>query len=145
MVRTTDLREALLVRDTLRPYAARFRQEAWTQPDDSRLPQGQRFRALIALAAFDPESARWRELADRVAGQLVESNPLQLNTLIQVFEPIDPYLIPPLTKIFQGSTDPEKGIVAAAILAKYAAGDVPNLVDSFKTRTHPSSLSFSRF
>jgi formylglycine-generating enzyme required for sulfatase activity len=127
MVQTTDLQEALVVRDTLRPYAAPLRQGAWSQADDTRLPQEQRFRALIALAAFDPDSTRWSSLADQVAGQLVESNPLHLPALIQVFEPIRHHLIASLAKTFQGSTHPGKGGVAAAILAEYAAGDVPTL------------------
>jgi formylglycine-generating enzyme required for sulfatase activity len=127
MVETTDLQEALVVRDALRPYAAGLREQTWTQVDDTRLRQDQRFRALIALAAFDPDSTRWGRLADQIVGQLIESNPLDLSTLVQVFEPIRHYLIPPLAEAFRGSTHPGKGGVAAAILTEYAARDVPLL------------------
>ena len=128
MIQTTDLQEALVVRDILRPYAAELRQQAWTEADDTRLPQEQRFRALIALAAFDPDNVRWRALADQVTDQLVETNPLQLNTIMHVFEPIRRHLIASLVKTFQGSNHPGKGGVAAAILAEYAAESVPTLV-----------------
>ncbi|MBV8817433.1 MAG: SUMF1/EgtB/PvdO family nonheme iron enzyme [Acidobacteriaceae bacterium] len=128
MLRTPDLQEALVVRDALRPYAAALGQEAWTHVNDSRMSREQRFRALMALAAFDPGSSRWRSLADEVAGELVEADSLQFSTLIQVFEPVSNDLIPSLAKIFRGSTHPGKGAVAAAILAEYAASNVPALV-----------------
>jgi formylglycine-generating enzyme required for sulfatase activity len=128
MLQTNDLQEALVVRENLRPYSTVLRQQAWMYADDTQLSQNQRFRALIALAAFDPDSSRWPSLADQVVGQLVDSNPLQLSALIQVFEPIRRYLIPSLAETFQGSMHPGKSGVAAAILAEYAAGDVSRLV-----------------
>jgi formylglycine-generating enzyme required for sulfatase activity len=111
MLQTSDLQEALVVREDLLPYSAVLRQQAWMYADDTQLSQSQRFRTLIALAAFDPDSSRWRSLADQVAEQLVDSSPLQLPTLIQVFEPIRRYVIPSLVGLIQEADSTQFAII----------------------------------
>src|SRR5207245_2611044 len=59
MLRAEDPAEVLLVRDALRPQAESLRRRLWDEVERKEGLPDKRFRALVALAAFDPNGAGW--------------------------------------------------------------------------------------
>jgi formylglycine-generating enzyme required for sulfatase activity len=115
-----DPREMLLLREGLRPYRAELREALWESAD--RLPlESQRFRALVALAAYDREDRRWRDRGAAVLAELLTANPLHLGTWAEALRPVRGVLLEPLAEVFRSRRLPEHKQVAATLLADYAA------------------------
>jgi formylglycine-generating enzyme required for sulfatase activity/tRNA A-37 threonylcarbamoyl transferase component Bud32 len=124
-----DPAEMLLVRDALRPHAAALTDDLWRRAGEGT-PAG-RFRALVALAAYDPGAPRWGQAAAGAVGELLAANPLYLGQWVEALRPVRDQLIPPLGRVFRGA-EPELADyrqVAASVLADYAADDPHVLAD----------------
>jgi formylglycine-generating enzyme required for sulfatase activity len=122
-----DPAEMLLVRDALRPHAAALKDDLWQRAGEGS-PAG-RFRALVALAAYDPGAPRWGQAAAAAVGELLSANPLHLGQWVEALRPVRDQLMPPLGRVFRGA---EPGLadyrqVAASVLADYA-GDQPQVL-----------------
>jgi formylglycine-generating enzyme required for sulfatase activity/tRNA A-37 threonylcarbamoyl transferase component Bud32 len=122
-----DPAEMLLVRDALRPHAAALKDDLWRRAGEGSAAG--RFRALVALAAYDPGSPRWEKAAAGAVGELLSANPLHLGQWVEALRPVREQLIPPLGRVFRGA---EPGLaeyrqVAASVLADYAA-DRPHVL-----------------
>src|SRR5262249_483497 len=72
MLQVEDPVEMLLFRDALAPHAAELVPSLWTRAGDTAAPAAERFRALVALAAFDVDGQLWKRYAATAVGQLVE-------------------------------------------------------------------------
>jgi formylglycine-generating enzyme required for sulfatase activity len=138
MLRAEDPREMLLVRDGLRPHQAELRRGLWERVEDPATAPEARFRALAALAAFDPDDDRWGQRGGTVAGHLLQVNSLHLGTWAEAVRPVRGALIRPLTDAFHGRQLAEQKPltplllaehkqVAAQLLADYVA-DRPDLL-----------------
>jgi formylglycine-generating enzyme required for sulfatase activity/tRNA A-37 threonylcarbamoyl transferase component Bud32 len=116
-----DPAEMLLVRDALRPHAAELKDDLWRRASEGSAAG--RFRALVALAAYDPGAARWEHDAAGAVGGMLSANPLHLGQWVEALRPVRGQLVAPLGRVFRGV---EPGLadyrqVAASVLTDYAA------------------------
>ncbi len=122
LLQTKEPREFLLLRDGLRPYAPELKGRLWEAAEAQGGPAGRRFRALVALAAYDPGDARWREAGPRVVEGWLSANPLHVGLWTDALRPVgQAALLAPLTEVSLGRRLGERRHVAATILADYAA------------------------
>jgi formylglycine-generating enzyme required for sulfatase activity len=97
MLEADDPAESVLIRDALRPYSRGLAPGLWAKADaDDR-----RFRALVALAAFDPDSERWKKEAAPLAEALLGENPLHLEAWVLALEPVWGRVSGPLGRLFR--------------------------------------------
>jgi formylglycine-generating enzyme required for sulfatase activity/predicted Ser/Thr protein kinase len=129
MLQTDDPREMLLARNRLQPYAAEFNADLWKRVAEKSASADERFRALVALAAFDPDGAGWKTHSRTAAEGLVGANPLFLGIWTQALEPVRAQLVGPLSEVFRGRNLPERRRVAANVLATYVAEDAKTLAE----------------
>jgi serine/threonine protein kinase/formylglycine-generating enzyme required for sulfatase activity len=152
MLEEPEPNEALLLRDGLAPYAAESRAELWAQLRQPATSAPRQFRLLIALAAFDPTSENWPGVADQLAEQLLDSNPLHRGTWAEALRPVRQVLIAPLSKAVRQARATDRGLLAATILAEFAADNPAVLVEALleagpeqyavlwpKLRAHPDT------
>jgi formylglycine-generating enzyme required for sulfatase activity len=93
------------------------------------MPAAARFRALVALASFDPDSPNWHDYASVAVEHLLKANPLFLRDWTQALQPAAGTLVGPLANVFRGLAQPEKRQVAAEVLAMYARDNLALLAD----------------
>jgi formylglycine-generating enzyme required for sulfatase activity/serine/threonine protein kinase len=129
MLQTDDPQEMLLLRDGLRPYGAELAEALWQKVDAAQTPAPERFRALVVLASFDPESPRWATAGKQAVEQFLAANPLHLGLWKDALWPIRASLIGPLRAVFRGQKQADKQLVAANILADYADDRPDTLAD----------------
>src|SRR5262249_27503925 len=115
-----DPAEVLLVRDQLQPHAEDLTGRLWQKLEEAQGEPAVRFRALAALAAFDPDSPRWKEpgLARSVVEELVSANLLHLGTWARGLRPVRQALLAGLSDVFRGERPAERQ-AAALVLADY--------------------------
>jgi formylglycine-generating enzyme required for sulfatase activity len=92
MQETDDPREMLLARQALKPFAKELKAGLWRRVQDQDTSAEQRFRALVALAEFDPGSAGWKAVSGTVVEQVLGANPLYRGLWAQALGPIRPWL-----------------------------------------------------
>jgi formylglycine-generating enzyme required for sulfatase activity len=124
MLAARDPHEVRLLRDALRPSRGQFKAVLWRTATDSKAAPERRFRALVALATFDPEGRGWQTVAPRVVEQLLTADPLNLGPWTTALRPARSRLLRPLCAIFRGDPRADRRLVAAVVLADYAA-DLP--------------------
>src|SRR5262249_38784102 len=117
MQQAADPAEVLLIRTALLPHAPQLRQRLWANVDAAATPPEQRFRALVALAAFDPNNARWKKAGGDVVEQLLSANPLHLGAWVEALAPVRDALLGPLGEAFRGTRLPRFRQEAATVLA----------------------------
>jgi formylglycine-generating enzyme required for sulfatase activity/tRNA A-37 threonylcarbamoyl transferase component Bud32 len=127
MLQASDPQEMLLLRNALRSQQTHFRENLWEKAGEPTAAPEERFRALVALAAFDPDNPRWRQRGEAVLEQLLTANPLHLSTWAEGLWPVRGALLRPLAEVFRGRKLPEQRLVATTLLAEYAA-DRPDLL-----------------
>ncbi len=110
-----------LVRDRLEPYRNELAVELWQNALDARAPDPVRLRAGAFLAAFDPEDARWQQLATPVGFALLGENPWELDRWAALLQPASASEIPVLRAVFSDpDAKPPDRLNAARILAQWA-------------------------
>jgi serine/threonine protein kinase/formylglycine-generating enzyme required for sulfatase activity len=120
-----------VIRDMLSDHRDRILDRLWSvlTGRENDLQQ-QRLRAAGALATYDPQNAKWNEVAAEVASQLVAVNPVFIGQWQDAMRPVADRLVPPLSKI---SLDPQQGelprSLATSLLADYAKDDVEALTN----------------
>jgi formylglycine-generating enzyme required for sulfatase activity/tRNA A-37 threonylcarbamoyl transferase component Bud32 len=129
MLLADDPREMLLARDALEPYAAEFNRDLWQRAAEKSASADERFRALVALAAFDPHGDGWKTHAASAAEGLLAANPLFLGIWAEALEPVRTVLVGPLSEVFRGRNLPERRRVAANVLATYVADEPLTLAE----------------
>jgi serine/threonine protein kinase len=124
--------ELVVIRSQLEPHKDRLKADLWGQLDDGlAMTPEKKLRLACALAAYDPDSARWDDLAPTIAGQLVKENTLLLRQWLRALRPASRHLTGPLAAIYRGN-DPTARDVATVILSEYAAGDGAFLAELIK-------------
>jgi serine/threonine protein kinase/formylglycine-generating enzyme required for sulfatase activity len=137
LMQVEDPQELLLIRDALLPYQAELRIGLWHRVKDPATDASQRFRLLVALAAFDRDNAAWPEMADQVVEHLLGANALHLGTWEKALEPVRLPLLSPLSKAFRDPDRPGARAIASNILAEYAI-DQPELLTELLLEANPS-------
>ena len=127
MLRADDPGEVLLARDALRPHENALRPRLWEIVGDATTKPDERFRALAALAAFDPEGAFWAQQASAAAEQILASNSLHVGSWVSAFRPVQAALLKPLEKLYHTAPSLERREIAATVLADYA-GNRPDVL-----------------
>jgi hypothetical protein len=95
MLKAKDPEEVLLVREALAPYRTGLATRLWAKAKDARAPAGVRWRALVALGAYDPDNRRWQKLGPQVAHHLLAANPLHRAMWAEALRPIGKILSAP--------------------------------------------------
>ncbi len=143
MLRADDPAEVLLVRDALSPHAGDLSESLWQLAEEGKVPAAQRFRALVALASFDPSSERWARAAPLAVGQMVSADPLHLGQWAAGLRPVRQALLGPLSEVFRGQRLPELRLTAATVLADYAA-DQPGVLVGLVVDAEPKQYALLR-
>ncbi|TVS21142.1 MAG: serine/threonine protein kinase, partial [Planctomycetaceae bacterium] len=139
--------EFLVIRDSLRPWKEQFVGDLWRLAESSETPVELRFRAACALAAFEPDSPRWPEIASVVGAQLTDENPLFVGTWQNALQPVLAHLYASLLSISQDATKNEtERLIATSALLEYASQSPDTLADLLMDSS-PSQFStvFTRF
>jgi len=121
--------EVLVIRDALAPHKAELVDRLWRRVEERQTTPEVRFRALVALAAFDPANPGWQAAAPVAVEHLLKSNPLFLRLWTQALAPVNELLLGPLSEVFRGQKTADKRLVAANVLAVYAADRLEMLAD----------------
>ena len=121
--------EMLILRDALCGHGQELAPDLWGLVDDPKLAPERRFRALVALARFDPENERWAKAGGQAVEQFLGANPLHLGLWIDALRPVRTSLNEPLARVFRDSGRGDKRQVAATVLADYAADRPEVLAD----------------
>ena len=126
--------EFLVIRNVLEPYAQQINTDLWTLATDSAASPDQRFRAVCALAGFDPHGTQWETVAEDVADQLVAQEPFEVGVWTAALRPVAGQLVTPLSVIFQDrrAERAEARSIASLILTDYAA-DRPEILTQLIT------------
>jgi formylglycine-generating enzyme required for sulfatase activity len=119
--------EVLVVRDALLPHQGRLTTGLWEQLAAGEANRDRRFRAACALAAYEPDSPRWTELAPAVVEQLVAQDAVFLGGWLEALRPVRARLLEPLARVFRAPDQAAERSRATDILAEYAA-DQPDLL-----------------
>jgi serine/threonine protein kinase/formylglycine-generating enzyme required for sulfatase activity len=121
LLQADDPQEVVLLRDGLGPFSAGLGQDLWRSLDDPAADPGRRFRALVALAAFDSDTPAWPRVAGQAVEQLLVANPLHVGIWKLALEPVRRALLGPLGDAFRAGKGTDQGRLAATILADYAS------------------------
>jgi formylglycine-generating enzyme required for sulfatase activity len=105
----------------LEPYRDEVVPRLWQALEDAAAPSGQRFRAAVALAAFDDTDPRWPNLGAVPVRELVENYHESLSDWIPLLRPVRSALIPSLEKTFHDAREGRVRARAAHALANYAS------------------------
>lgn len=137
-----DLKEMLLdpattylhvgvLREALQPQREQFTAELWESLQSAETKTGRRFHAGLALAGYEPKSARWTDQDHQfLAEQLVSANPEHQSRLRRYLAPISQALVPSLETVFGNQELPEvQRISATNALVDYLGSDVHKIVD----------------
>ncbi|XZE55399.1 bifunctional serine/threonine-protein kinase/formylglycine-generating enzyme family protein [Planctomycetaceae bacterium SH139] len=141
MLATEDPREFLLLRDQLTPFMSGHTIPLWERVASSSSPS-ERFRILISLAAFDPESTRWPQHAAVCVAELLASNSLHIGLWSDAISPIRHQLVTPLSRAARAEVDHERGRVAATLLTRFAA-DRPDVLIELALSASPAQFKIA--
>ena len=139
MLEATDAREVFAARETLKPYEAEYRARLWKTVENPVTDPRVRFRALVALAAYNPEDKRWQAKGDKVVEPLLseedrlsepnrptitqevvaqllrEEDRLYLPTWLMALEPVQDALLAPLHNVFSDPKSDRRHAAATAL------------------------------
>ncbi len=121
--------EMILLRDSLLPYKEQLTAELWATARDTKASTDRRYRAIVVLAAFDPQNDTWKSLGELTVARFLDANPLHLGAWTTALRPARQALLPALVKVCRDPRQGEKRQLAATILADYAADQPEVLVD----------------
>jgi formylglycine-generating enzyme required for sulfatase activity len=126
MLLDAEPQEALLIVHALHSHRDELKESFWKALGETASSKA-RLRLACALAAFDPQDARWLNIAPAVAGLLVTENSLHLHLWTKAFADVRGFLAEPLGKIFRDPEKPAERSVAGNLLAAYVA-DQPEVL-----------------
>lgn len=120
------------VSDLLAGHKSELTTDYWKIASDASRPPARRFRAVCALASYDPEKEHWQDqqFVEFVAGHLVGGLPSELLSWKNALRPVKTHLTAPLAAIYRdASQDTQVRSFATETLADYLGEDVQELFD----------------
>jgi formylglycine-generating enzyme required for sulfatase activity len=126
-----DPEEFVVIREALAPLGDALKADLWKEAAEASSVE-RRFRAVVALARFDPDNDRWRSTGDRIVNRFLEANPLHLGPWTEALRPVRTSLIEPLRRVFHDARAGDKRQTAASILADYLADQPEVLAELLK-------------
>jgi formylglycine-generating enzyme required for sulfatase activity/serine/threonine protein kinase len=124
-----DPEEMLLLREALRLHREGLTVELWSEAERPGVKPERRFRALVALAGFDPSSPRWAAAGAHVVEPLLKADALHVATWAEALRPVRGALLDPLATVFRDRNRAAERRVAANLLREYAADRPDRLTD----------------
>jgi formylglycine-generating enzyme required for sulfatase activity len=119
-----------VIRSALAPHRAELTPGLWGALEAAEPGAPGLLPAAAALAVYDPDDPRWRDLGGKVARALVTVNPALLGPWLDALRPVRDRLAEPLDAIFRDRSRPEtETAMATGILADYAADEPTRLAD----------------
>jgi formylglycine-generating enzyme required for sulfatase activity len=122
---TAESHDFAVLRDSLRDYKEVLVPDLWATADDPKMDEERRFRAACALAEYDRENQRWKELSRDVTAKLIRETPDEIGSWIEALRPVGrSFLLPALADILadERRSDAERS-VATSLFANYAQAD----------------------
>ncbi len=113
--------QVIPIRRVLSPKKGELLDGLWKRVDTDESSGSQRLRAAAALAEYDPDNENWKRGGKAVAEELVRENPVFLGDWNAALQKVRRFLIPPLIEIFRNASQQTERLVAANLLADYAA------------------------
>lgn len=134
---TSDPQQLLVIREALQRFAnghelARSRDRLWLAAEDRDVEIGQRFRAISALASFDPHADSWEDVADDAALFLVTEPLVRVPEWLQLLRPVARVLTGPLDEVFTQSKSDSERLIAATALADLLADQPEQIIERIK-------------
>ena len=134
---TSDPQQLLVIREALQQFAseqelARSRDRLWLIAKDRDREIGQRFRAIGALASFDPHDESWEDVAEDAALFLVAEPVVRVPEWLQVLRPVARVLTGPLDQVFTQSKSDNERLIAATALADLLADQPEQIIERIK-------------
>jgi formylglycine-generating enzyme required for sulfatase activity len=129
MLTTADPHEVLLFREMLARFGTDMKDDLWRRAGEKTTPADVRFRALVALAAYDPGSPNWSDFSEPTVEQLLLQPPVYLEVWYGALRPAAKSLIGALGEVFRGKKLADKRQAAAVVLADYTCDDPVTLAD----------------
>ncbi len=96
----------------------RLKEDLWRKT--SAADHASSLLALVALAAYDPDSPRWKKIGETALNDMLNANPLHLGQWVVALRPVRIHLLASLERVFRGEELAEYRQVATSILADYA-------------------------
>ena len=119
----------LLIRDRLLAHKEELIKELWAVVDGGDKKDGARFRALAALAGFDPKKPSLAQAGKDVVGPLLAVEALHVGVWSKGLREVRDSLMEPLGAAFRDGQRPVEGHVAAGVLRDYAAEQPETLAE----------------
>ena len=108
-----------VIRDALATAPGRDDARFWAVLEDPRARNSRRLRAASALAAYQPDSPRWRKVAPDVVTMLSAENLISVARWGELLRPVRGELLSPLHATFLEQRGKERSSVSALLLAEY--------------------------
>jgi formylglycine-generating enzyme required for sulfatase activity len=143
ILQTEEPRELLLAREALMPFAAELAPQLWRHFEQADSSPATRFRALLALAAFDPKNLRWHEAAPFATEELLGADKLYSATLAEALDPVGEALREPLADVFRGARLPQHRHAAAEFLTGLA-DERPDFLANLIADAEPDQFAILR-
>jgi serine/threonine protein kinase/formylglycine-generating enzyme required for sulfatase activity len=120
--------ELLVIRERLITAGKEIKDRLWNLAGNRGEGQKRRLRASCILAALEPDSDQWRQVAPDVVEALVKEGPLHVERWMDALRPSRKALLEPLAAIFrsEGRSEVERSL-AITVLTDFG-GDRPDLL-----------------
>jgi formylglycine-generating enzyme required for sulfatase activity/serine/threonine protein kinase len=138
--------EMLLIRNML-PLSGELAQQMWAEVERRGPNDPGRFRALVALARFDPLSPNWDTAGSEVVGPLLAAEPMHVGIWSGALRSVRDALRDPLTEAYRDHRHPVEARLAAGVLRDYEAerpGELVNLLADADAQQFPLMLAALR-
>ena len=132
--------ELPVLRDALKAHRSTLTPKLWTVLESAKLGDASLLPTVGALAVYDPDNAKWEEVADRVAHALVTINSIYLGPWLEALHPVRGKLAAPMVSIFRGKHSESDHTQATDILTVYATDD-PNLIADLLMDSDPKAYA----
>jgi formylglycine-generating enzyme required for sulfatase activity len=115
--------EAIVIRAALEQYATEVSPPLWKIVLDMKRLPGERLRAACALAAYEPDDPRWRQVGPDLAARLVAEPGLLIGRWAEALRPVRRHLLSSLaTLLVDDGLDPAGRRTVTELYGDYAEG-----------------------
>ncbi len=120
--------ELFVLRSKLSNHRDELSPQLWQIVEDRNSEGSRRFRAACALAAFEPSSSNWNEVALDVVREMTHESAPSIRQWTDLLRPVKDRLQAALIVAFLNKPRAEPSYAAAQILADYLADQIPQML-----------------